>query len=152
MKNTKITQEGFKILENELNELKNIKKPKAVERLKKARGMGDLSENSEYAAAREEIELIENRILEVENAIKNAEIVSDNHNNHEVSLGSHVTVEIDGRTEDFTLVGEYEAEPLKNKLSITSPIGKALVGKRIGDTVEIEVPDGKKLYKVMKIS
>ena len=114
--------------------------------------MGDLSENSEYSAAREEIELIENRIFEVENAIKSAEIVSDNHNGHDISIGSIVDVEVDGKSENFTLVGEFEADPLKNKLSVTSPIGKALIGRRVGETIEIEVPEGKKFYKVVKIA
>ena len=152
MNNTKLTQEGFKILETELNDLISVKRPKAVERLKKARGMGDLSENSEYSAAREEIELIENRIQEIEYVIKNAEIAQDNHNNHEISLGSNVTTESEGKREKFYMVGEFEADPLKNKLSVTSPIGKALLGKKIGNIIEVDVPAGKKVYKILEIN
>jgi len=152
MNNAKLTSQGFKILKDELDELKSVKRPDAVERLKKARGMGDLSENSEYAAAREAIELIENRVLEIENVINNAEIAQDNHNNHEISLGSSILVELDGKTEKFHIVGEFEADPLKNKLSITSPIGMALLGKKVSDIVEIDVPAGKKTYKILEIS
>lgn len=148
---TQLTKEGLEILQKELKELIEDKKPKAIDRLQKARNMGDLSENSEYTSAKESLAIFEDRIFEIQETIKIAEVVEDRHNNHEVSLGSHVLVTTDGIEKDFHIVGEYEADPSTNKLSITSPIGKSLIGKKIGDTVEVEVPAGITQYKVIKI-
>lgn len=151
MKNIKLTKDGLMKLKEEYENLKNSKRPEAVDRLKSARGMGDLAENGEYAAAKDELNLIEERIKEIEEILKNAEVVEDNHNNHEVSLGSTVTVKTEGKQESFLLVGEYESDPLQKKLSVTSPIGKALLGQKIGNTVEVEVPAGKITYKILEI-
>lgn len=148
---TQLTKEGLTILQNELKDLQENKKPKAIRRLQKARNMGDLSENSEYSAAKDELAIIEDRIFEIQETLKNAEVVEDHHNNHEVSLGSHVKVTANGEEKDYHIVGEYEADPTTNKLSTTSPIGKALLGKKAGDTVEIEVPAGKTEYKILEI-
>lgn len=149
---TQLTKEGLEILQKELKDLLENKKPKAIDRLQKARNMGDLSENSEYTAAKEGLAIFEDRIFEIQETLKNAEVVEDKHNNHEVSLGSHVLVSTDGEEKDFHIVGEYEADPSTNKLSITSPIGKALLGKKSGETVEIVVPAGKIQYKILKIN
>ena len=149
---TQVTKEGLIILQNELKDLQDNKKPKAINRLQKARNMGDLSENSEYTAAKDELAIIEDRIFEIQETLKNAEVVEDHHNNHEVSLGSHVTVSTNGIESSFHIVGEYEADPATNKLSTTSPIGKALLGKKAGDIVEIEVPAGTTQYKILKIN
>jgi len=152
MKNTQLTQEGFRNLEKELEELKQIKRPAAVERLQKARGMGDLSENSEYVAAKESLAFIDERIVEIEEILKSAKIVDDsNHIRAEVELGETVIVENNGQQSRFTIVGEYEADPTNGKLSSSSPIGKALLGKKIGNEVEIKVPAGKIVYKIVDI-
>jgi len=152
MKNTQLTQEGFRNLEKELEELKQIKRPAAVERLQKARGMGDLSENSEYVAAKENLAFIDERIVEIEEILKSAKIVDDsNHIRAEVELGETVIVENNGQQARFTIVGEYEADPTNGKLSSSSPIGKALLGKKIGNEVEIKVPAGKIVYKIVDI-
>ncbi|PIY70271.1 transcription elongation factor GreA [Candidatus Roizmanbacteria bacterium CG_4_10_14_0_8_um_filter_36_36] len=152
MKNTQLTQEGFRNLEKELEELKQIKRPAAVERLQKARGMGDLSENSEYVAAKESLAFIDERIVEIEEILKSAKIVDDsNHIRAEVELGETVIVENNGQQARFTIVGEYEADPTNGKLSSSSPIGKALLGKKIGNEVEIKVPAGKIVYKIVDI-
>lgn len=151
MKKIQLTREGFENLQKELKDLLENKKPAAVDRLAKARAMGDLSENSEYVAAKEDLALVEGRIQEVEEITKTAEVVS-NHNGHQaVDVGVAVTVEADGKKDEFHIVGEFEADPMNKKLSHTSPIGKALLGKKVGDWVEVEIPAGKIKYKVLEI-
>jgi len=150
MKN-QLTKQGFENLKKELEELKSIKRPQAVDRLSKARSMGDLSENSEYSAAKEELAFVEGKIQEIEEILKDAQIVEINNNSNTVQLGSSVIVEINGKKEKFEIVGEFEADPLNKKLSHTSPIGQALTGKKVGDWVEVEVPAGKIKYKVVDI-
>lgn len=151
MKKTQLTKEGYDCLQTEYQTLKTLKRPRAVERLHKARSMGDLSENSEYTAAKENLSLVEGRILEVEEILKNVEIVNNNNGNHHIDIGSQVTVQTAVGKDNFRIVGEFEADPLKKKLSHTSPIGKALIGKKVGDEVEINVPAGKLKYKIVEI-
>lgn len=150
MKQVELTQEGFNKLQAEHQELLSTKRPAAIERLQKARAMGDLSENSEYSAAKDEIGIVEGRIQEIEEILKNVVIIAETKGNI-VSLGSKVFVEADGEKQEFHIVGEFEADPLNGKLSQTSPIGKALLGKNAGDTVEIEIPAGKTTYKILEI-
>ncbi len=151
MKKVQLTKEGYDNLQKEYKELVEIKRPYAVERLGKARAMGDLSENSEYSAAKEELAFIEGRIQEIEEILKLAQVVTNHNGNHQVDVGVMVTVEAGGKQEQFNIVGEFEADPLKKKLSHTSPIGKALIGKKVGDFAEVEVPAGKIKYKVVEI-
>ncbi len=150
MKQVELTQEGFNKLQAEHQELLNTKRPAAIERLQKARAMGDLSENSEYSAAKDEIGIVEGRVQEIEEILKNVVIIAETKGNI-VSLGSKVFVEADGEKQEFHIVGEFEADPLNGKLSQTSPIGKALLGKNAGDTVKIEIPAGKTTYKILEI-
>lgn len=152
MTNTKIqfTKDGYKKLKAELSELQSTQRPAAVDRLQKARAMGDLSENSEYTAAKEELAFVEGRIKEIEELMKRAEIV-ESQSTPGISIGVDVTVERDGREETYSIVGEFEADPMQKKLSATSPIGQALLGKKEGDMVEVEVPAGKLHYKILKI-
>ncbi len=151
MNKVQLTKEGLEKLREELKNLKENKRQEVVDRLQKARGMGDLSENSEYTAAKESLALVEERIKEIEAIVKNAEIVENHSNNYQVALGSLVTIETDGQRQSFHIVGEFEADPLQQKLSSTSPIGKALLGKRSGETVEVEIPAGKTSYKILEI-
>lgn len=151
MKNTQLTQEGFQNLERELEELKTKKRPAAVERLAKARSMGDLSENSEYVAAKEDLSFIDGRILEIEEILKTASVVDAHTDNQKISIGNTVVVETNGIKEEYKIVGEFEADPLNKKLSASSPIAKALLGKRIDDRVEIEIPAGKAIYRIIEI-
>ncbi len=151
MNKIQLTKEGLEKLQQELKDLKDNKKPSAVERLQKARNMGDLSENSEYTAAKEGLVFVEERIQEIEEIIKHADIVDNHTNGQEVSLGSRVTVGLNGQKETFYIVGEYEADPIQKKLSNTSPIGKALLGKKVGNVVEVEAPAGKTAYKILEI-
>jgi transcription elongation factor GreA len=151
MKNIQLTKTGFEKLKQELEELKTKTKEEVLKRLNQARSMGDLSENSAYSSAKEELNLVEGRIAELEEILKNAKIVEEVQDKTTVQLGSSVVVEINGKKEKFEIVGEFEADPLNKKLSHTSPIGKALVGKKIGEWVEVEVPAGKIRYKIVEI-
>lgn len=151
MKKTQLTQEGFDTLKKEYEELTKVKKPYAVERLHKARSMGDLSENSEYTAAKEELAFVDGRILEIEEILKNVEIVENHLSSNKIELGTSVTVEVNGKKELFQIVGEFEADPMSKKLSHTSPIGQALLGKKRGEWIEVEVPAGKIKYKIVEI-
>lgn len=152
MKSTQLTKEGFENLKKELNELLTVKRPQTIERLHKARSMGDLSENSEYNAAKDGLAFVEGRIQEIEEIIKMAQVVENNNHQNQVEVGTSVTVEVDGKKEMFQIVGEFEADPFKKKLSHTSPIGQALTGKRVGDWIEVDVPAGKIKYKIVEIS
>lgn len=151
MKKVQLTQEGYENLQKELKNLIEVKKPQAVERLSKARAMGDLSENSEYTAAKEDLSFVEGRIQEVEEIIKTAEVVTNHNRNHVVDVGVTVTVEADGKQDVFQIVGEFEADPMNKKISQTSPIGKALLGKKVGEVVEVEIPAGRIRYKILEI-
>lgn len=153
MKNQKIllTKEGYEKLSNELRDFVEKKRPIAVERLRKAREMGDLSENSEYTAAKEDLSFVEGRIQEVEEIVKRAEIVESNNRKNIVDIGCKVTVICDGTRECFSIVGELEADPMTKKLSSKSPIGKALLGSKIGEKVNITIPAGKILYEILEI-
>jgi transcription elongation factor GreA len=151
MKNIQLTKTGFEKLKQELEELKTKTKEEVLKRLNQARSMGDLSENSAYSSAKEELNLVEGRIAELEEILKNAKIVEEVQDKTTVQIGSSVVVEINGKKEKFEIVGEFEADPLNKKLSHTSPIGKALVGKKMGEWVEVEVPAGKIRYKIVEI-
>ncbi len=151
MKKVQLTQHGYENLQKELEELKQKKRPYAIERLGKARAMGDLSENSEYTAAKDELAFMEGRIQEVEEMLKNVEVVNNHVHKNMVDLGSYVTVEVDGTKEELQIVGEFEADPMNKKLSSISPIGKALLNHHIGEELEVEIPDGKTKYKILAI-
>ena len=151
MKKTQLTQDGFDKLKLELEQLTKTKRPYAVERLHKARSMGDLSENSEYTAAKEELAFVEGRILEIEEILKTVEVVANHDGASIVEVGTSVVIDSNGEKELYQIVGEFEADPINKKLSHTSPIGQALVGKKVGDWVEVEVPAGKIKYKIVEI-
>lgn len=143
-----ITPQGLNDLKKELEELQAKLQP-AVNRLAMAREQGDLSENSEYAAAKEELDTLNMRILEVQSMINQARVNTCN-NNNVVSLGSLVTVQINGFSQEFSLVGSVESDPAKGKISIESPVGKALLGAKAGDTVKIPL-DPPVEYKILTI-
>lgn len=146
-----LTQQGYDQLQQELKELKENKRKKAVDRLQKARAMGDLTENSEYAAAIEALSFVDSRIQEIEDLLKKAQIINHNNSHQRVEIGSKVTLENQGQREIFTIVGELEANIAEKKLSHAAPIGKALIGKKRGEEVEIAVPAGKIKYKIIDI-
>lgn len=153
-----LTKEGLIELKSEYEELTEVKRPKAVERISAARGQGDLAENSEYAAAREELSFIDGRIDELSELLNHAKVIRENSasskgkRGQEVKLGSKVTVKVDGKKEVFTVVGEWEADPAEKKISHDSPLGKALIGKGVGEKIEVAAPAGKILYAIVDIT
>jgi len=150
-----VTREGLEELKKELSDLSDVKRPQVLDRVSQARSMGDLSENSEYTAAREELSLIDGRIEELADIIKSANLIEETHKSGKgatVVLGSTITVSINGKKEEFALVGEWEADPKNKKISHESPLGKALIGKQIGEKVEVEAPAGKVLYTIVSIN
>lgn len=149
-----VTREGLEELKKEFDDLSSVKRAQVLERVSAARSMGDLSENSEYTAAREELSLIDGRIEELADIMKTANLIEENHQSGKkalVALGSAITLSVDGKKEEFSLVGEWEADPKNKKISHESPLGKALIGKMIGEKVEVEAPAGKLVYTVVSI-
>lgn len=148
-----LTKDGLKKLEEELKDLKNNKLPKLVKRVAVARDNGDLSENAEYSSAREELSFLEGRVEELEDILAHAKLIKQTANNgkKQVALGSQITVKINNGEHIFTIVGEWEADPMAKKISHDSPLGKALLGKKEGERVEVEAPAGKVIYEIVKI-
>lgn len=147
-----LTKEGLAELKKEYDEIVNIKRPNILARVTQARNMGDLSENAEYVASREELTFIDGRIDELEIILKQAVIIRESVvSNHAVKLGSTVTLNVDGKKEVFTVVGEWEADPENKKISHESPLGKVLLNKKVGEKVQVEAPAGKITYAVVSI-
>lgn len=148
-----LTAEGYAELEEELNDLRVNKRAENVQAIKEARSHGDLSENSEYDAARDEQAKIEARIQELEYKLEHATII-DNTDKSSVNVGCAVTVlYVDDDEEDtYYIVGSLESDPFENKISNESPIGTALIGKKVGDEVSVEGPNGTYKVKITKIA
>ena len=147
-----LTKEGLAELKKECDELVNKKRPDVLSRVSQARNMGDLSENAEYVASREELSFIDGRIDELEELLKQAVIIREGKTSgYAIKLGSTVTLHAKGKKEVFTVVGEWEADPKAKKISHESPLGKALLGKRVGQKVEVEAPAGKISYTVVSV-
>ena len=148
-----LTDEGFLELEEELNELKNVRRPEVIKALKEARALGDLSENADYDAARAEQAQVEGRIQELEKIMENAHIIQKGKTD-KVGLG--VTVKIkyidDDEIEEYRIVGSKEADPSNNKISNESPIAKAIMNAKVGDIVSVDSPNGKYDVKIIKIA
>jgi transcription elongation factor GreA len=142
----RFTKEGFEKLQKEHEDLVG-QRPHAVSELKKAREMGDLSENGYYKASKQKLNFIDGQIRRAEHALKYAEIIESTKDNV-VEIGKTVTLS-DGKIERiYQIVGDWEADPSAGKISLLSPLGKAVVNKKVGDDVVIEIPAGKKIYKV----
>ena len=138
-----LTAEGYLELESELNELKNVRRIEVINALKEARAQGDLSENADYDAARNEQAQIEARIKELEYKLEHSKIVDTKNNGSGASIGSIVTIkDEDGEEEEYKLVSSIEADPFNNKLSVESPMGLAIKGHKVGDIVLVESPNG----------
>lgn len=149
-----LTQEGLKKLEDELENLKSVKRREVAERIKVAIGYGDISENSEYEDAKNEQAFIEGRVLTLEKMLRNARIInSDEVGTDIVGIGATVTVEDMefGDVVEYTIVGSAESNPLQNKISNESPVGKAIIGKAKGTIVDVNVPAGVIQYKIVDI-
>lgn len=149
-----LTPKGLEDLKIEHEQLVKTRRGEVVERLSSAREMGDLSENAEYTAAREELAFIDGRIEELEMLLKQVVIIEEtgHRKSKTINLGSKVTVKIKGKKEIFTLVGEWEADPIEKKISHESPLGKGLIGKTVGADITVEAPAGKMIYTVVEIN
>ena len=148
--NYHLTAERLAELKAELNKLKTVKRIEVADRLKKAKELGDLSENAEYSEAREEQERIENRIVELEDMIQNSELIKKSTDKKHIDIGS--TVEVTRKPMKFFIVGSNEAKPEAGYISNESPLGKELIKHNVGESVMVETPDGRKIeYKISKI-
>ena len=149
-----MTYDGLKKMEQELENLKTVRRKEVAEKIKEARGQGDLSENAEYDAAKEEQGEIESRIVQLENLLRNAEVIDEDVLKMDVvNLGSKVTVldvEFDAEME-YTIVGSTEADPMNGRISNESPLGMALLGQKVGATVMADTPDGEVAFKILNI-
>ena len=149
-----MTAEGFLEAENELNELKNVRRPEIIKALKEARALGDLSENADYDAARNEQAQVEGRILELEKIMENVEIIEKG-NTDTVSLGMTVKVNYidddDDEVEEYRIVGSKEADPSNNKISNESPIAKAIMNGKVGEIKKVASPNGEYEVEIVAI-
>lgn len=147
-----LTSQGFIKLEEELNELKTVKRPQVIEAIKDARAQGDLSENADYDAARNDQAELEARIKELEYMIEHAKIIEERDNN-KVSIGSTVKIEYieDEEEEEYKIVGSLEANPSENRISNESPLGIAILNKKLGDIVNVDSPNGAYSIKILEI-
>ena len=155
VKEVVVTVAGLKALEDELEELKTVRRKDVAEKIKVARGFGDLSENSEYDEAKNEQAFIESRIAQLEAMLKNARVIdNDELNLDTVSVGTHVKIEDeDGGVEEYDITGSTEADPLNGKISDESPVGAALMGQKVGQTVTVTLPNGGTIdFKILLIS
>lgn len=149
-----LTYEGLKALEEELHDLKVVRRREVAAKIKEAREQGDLSENAEYDAAKEEQGHIEARIDEIERILKNAEVVvEEDVDASTINIGCHVTIKDleDGEEIEYKLVGSTEADSLKGKISNESPVGRALIGRKSGEVIEVETPAGMLSYEIVSI-
>jgi len=146
-----LTKAGVEELRAELAQLQAQRGPIA-ERIKTAREFGDLAENAEYSSARQEQEIVESRIAELEHILQNVDIIIKPRGDNKVQLGSSVTLRSNGTTKEFQVVGTVEADPLNGKISDESPIGQAVLGKSEGDKVEIKANADTLIYKIVAIS
>lgn len=147
-----LTAEGYLELETELNDLKNVRRPEIITALKEARAQGDLSENADYDAARNEQAQIEARIKELEFKLEHSKIVEVKKANGEANIGSTVKiVDDDGEEDEYKLVSSLEADPFNNKISVESPLGIAIKGHKVGETVLVESPNGGYNVKILSV-
>ena len=154
-KQTILTDEGLKKLEEELEQLKTVTRKEVADKIKVALSFGDLSENSEYDEAKSEQALVESRIVQIEAMLKNVKILDEDElTNDIVSVGSKIKLfdkEFDEEV-DYQIVGSTEADPMSGRISDESPVGQSLLGHKVGDVVEVETPGGVCLYEVLEIT
>ena len=149
-----MTLEGKKKLEDELEEYRLKRRPEGIKRIKIARSYGDLSENSEYESAKDEQAMVESRIAQIENMLQYAEIIdNEDVDKDEVSMGRTITIQElpDEEPEEYQIVGESESDPFNGKISNESPMAKGLLGHKVGEVVEVEVPNGTIKLKIVKV-
>jgi len=146
-----MTQDKLEALKIELKDITDKKIPTLARRIDEARQMGDLSENAEYHAAREEMSWAQGRVEELNQILENVEVIQKGNDSKTVQLGSTIVVKVNDKEFEYTIVGGQEAEPLKGKISNESPLGNAFLGKKKGDKVSVKVPAGVLEYKIKEI-
>ncbi len=146
-----MSQQKLDALQHELRDLKDERIPELARRIDDARQMGDLSENAEYHNAREEMAWAQSRVKELQYILVNASLIASNEKSDMVQVGSIIMVEVQGKKKEFTIVGGQEADPVHGKISNESPLGEAFLGRKKGDSIEVEVPAGRQLYKIIEI-
>jgi len=153
-KTIQLAQAGLEEMQLELKDLIEVKLPAAIDRVAKAREYGDLTENSEYHSARDDQELLQTRIDQLQAIVENAEVVKSTQGSSKIGMGSKITLQKKGSQKkiEYSIAGEFEAEAGDNKISSVSPLGKALMGKKKGDKITVEVPAGQVEYAIIKIN
>ncbi|MBI5071862.1 transcription elongation factor GreA [Candidatus Falkowbacteria bacterium] len=146
-----VSREGLERFKQELDELVNVKRKEIIERIERAKELGDLSENAEYAAAKDEQAFTEGRIIELQDMIARAEIINGSGKVDLVRVGSKVKVKTDGTETEYEIVGVAEADPLTGKISNESPLGRSFLGRKIGDKIQIQIPKGMVTYTILEI-
>ena len=146
-----ISKRGLEELKKELQELKTVKRREIAQRLQEAKSLGDLSENAEYLEAKESQSALESRILELESIIKHSRVIEKPTRKNYVSIGSTVKVKFDDHFREFTIVGSEETNPAQDRISNESPLGKAFLGRKTGEEIEVKTPKGKVKYKILRI-
>ncbi len=151
-KKTYLLKERYEKLKKELEHFKGRERRKVAKRLKEAKELGDLSENSEYQEARNDKTILDQKINQLEELLRNSEIIKKLGKSNKVQIGSQVEIKKDGVKTTYIIVGSNEANPFEGKISYESPLGKELLGSKVGDDVVFETPGGKKVLKVIKIN
>lgn len=146
-----LTLEAYNELKHELDDIKDNRLQVVIDRVAKAREFGDISENSEYDAAQDELAWVHGRMEELADILNRSVIVQATSSKTQVGVGSLVHIEVNGSAHQFTIVGEWEADPAAKKISHDSPLGKALIGKSIGESVDVDAPAGKITYIIKDI-
>ena len=147
-----LSKDGLEQIRQELEELVNVRRAEVASRIHEAKEHGDISENAEYEDAKNEQAFVEGRIQSLSALVKNAVVIEENHSTTHVQIGSTVTLQSDDGKEKFTIVGSAEAAPAEGRISNESPVGRALLGRKKGDTVVVTVPAGDTSYKIVSIS
>jgi transcription elongation factor GreA len=147
-----LTRDGLAKLEHELEELRTVRRSEVAERIKYAKDFGDISENAEYDEAKNEQGMLEGRILVIENMLRNAVIIEEGSESGIVSVGTTVDVKDDFGKQTLTIVGPAEVDVAEGRISMESPVGKALLGHSVGDTVDVVSPGGSRQIKIVKIN
>ena len=148
---TYLTKEGYEKLNKEYQHLVNVRRREVTKRIAKAREYGDISENSEYDTAKEEQSFVEGRILELEEILRNAKVIDQKQKTGAVQIGSKIKVDVDGDEDEFIIVSSVEADPMQGKISDESPVGRALLGAKVGDIVTVSSTI-KSTYKILEIN
>lgn len=149
---TYLTPEGLERLKEELRNLKQVRRKEIADKIERAKELGDLSENAEYQEAKDEQAFAEGRIIELETILNTATIVTSAGGTKQVGIGNTVRVRQNGDERTFTIVGANEADPTGGKISNESPLGRSLIGRRVGESLEVQAPKGTVTYKVVEIS